>query len=585
MRLLTLSVRCVTVVPAVASRPPHFGSRGRTGTAITLFQLRRVPYRGWQARDMMAPTLLQPRDSRSESSRKTSAWSRPLPDDLLKDAQRRLHILALLMAFVFFAANFGWLAIGWADHLAHLLERAIRWAPGVISISLALAVAAVTKYSKLPAATVLNLGLVFEVVISFGIATAEYSEFYAPMQRSPGDYQGVGLSWVAPWVLVYAMVVPTPPRKALLAMIASVSAVPIVLALTIRFGPGAIMPVGGEFAFAFALQYGLVVLMGFVGARVVYKMGADVGRARELGSYQLIDRIGRGGMGEVWKAEHRMLARTAAIKLIRPDALGGEADARQIAVARFEREAQTTAALRSPHAVELYDFGVADTGALYYVMELLQGFDAQVLVEKFGPLPAERVVYLLTQVCDSLGEAHAAGLVHRDIKPSNIHVCRYGRKFDFVKVLDFGLVKLRHDVGDEKTMAQLTVANVITGTPAFMAPEQVLGEAASDGRTDLYAVGCVAFWLLTGQTVFQGSTVMDMLTQHARDEPPPPSQCSELPIPPALDEVILRCLAKRPQDRPQSADELAQALQIACDARAWTEAQGREWWERRLEEA
>ena len=186
-------------------------------------------------------------------------------------------------------------------------------------------------------------------------------------------------------------------------------------------------------------------------------------------------------MGEVWKAEHRMLARTAAIKLIRPDALGGDADARQTALARFEREAQTTAALRSPHTVELYDFGVADTGALYYVMELLQGYDAQVLVEKFGPLPAERAVYLLTQVCDSLGEAHAAGLVHRDIKPSNIHVCRYGRKFDFVKVLDFGLVKLRHDVGDEKTMAQLTVANVIRGTPAFMAPEQVLGEAASDG--------------------------------------------------------------------------------------------------------
>ena len=227
---------------------------------------------------MIAPTLFQPGDSRSESSRQTSTWSRALPDDLLKDAQRRLHILALLMAFVFFAANFGWLAIGWADHLAHLLERTTRWAPGVISISLALAVAAVTKYSKLPAATVLNLGLVFEVVTSFGIAAAEYSEFYAPMQRTPGDYQGVGLSWVAPWVLVYAMVVPTPPRKALLAMIASVSAVPIVLALTIRFGPGAIgVPVGGEFAFAFALQYGLVVLMGFVGARVVYKMGADVG--------------------------------------------------------------------------------------------------------------------------------------------------------------------------------------------------------------------------------------------------------------------------------------------------------------------
>ncbi len=502
---------------------------------------------------MTSPTLLQPGAPRSESSRKTSTWSKGLPDDLLTDARRRLHVLALLLAFVFFAANFGEVVFGGAGQLAYLFERVIRWAPGVLSISLALALAVITKYSKLPAITVLNLGLVFEVVISYGIAAAEYSEFYAPIQTRPGEYGGVGMSWVASWVLLYAMVVPSPPRKALLAMIASVSAVPIVLALSIRFDPPAIVPVGwAGFAFAFALQYGLVVLMGYVGARVVYKLGADVGRARELGSYRLIDRIGRGGMGEVWRADHRMLARAAAIKLIRPEALGGDAHTRRVALARFEREAQTTASLRSPHTIELYDFGVSDTGAFYYVMELLDGYDAQVLVERFGPLPAARAVHLLTQVCDSLGEAHAAGLVHRDIKPSNIHVCRYGRKLDFVKVLDFGLVKQRHDVAEDETSPQLTVAHVINGTPGFMAPEQVHGEADADAdaRTDLYAVGCVAFWLLTGRTVFQGSTVMDMLTQHARDEPPPPSRCTEFPIPLALDNVVLRCLAKRPEDRP-----------------------------------
>ena len=152
-----------------------------------------------------------------------------------------------------------------------------------------------------------------------------------------------------------------------------------------------------------------------------------------------------------------------------------------------------------------------------------------------------------------------------------------------MKVLDFGLVKLRQDVGDNETVAQLTVAQVISGTPAFMAPEQALGGAELDGRTDLYAVGCVAFWLLTGRTVFQGSTVMDMLTQHVRDEPLPPSRCTELPVPPALDEVILRCLAKRPEDRPQSADELAQALTNACDVSAWTETRGRDWWELQIE--
>lgn len=286
-------------------------------------------------------------------------------------------------------------------------------------------------------------------------------------------------------------------------------------------------------------------------------------------------------MGEVWRATHQLLARQAAIKLIRSEALGGDAHTRQIAMARFEREAQATASLRSPHTIAVYDFGVSDTGTFYYVMELLVGYNVQELVERFGPLPAERVVHLLAQVCDSLGEAHAVRLVHRDIKPSNIHVCRYGRQLDFVKVLDFGLVKRVRGLEDGQTQLQLTAPHEISGTPAFMAPEQVLGGADTDARTDVYAVGCVAFWLLTGRPVFRGSTVMEVLMQHARDEPPPPSRYSELPVPAALDAVILRCLAKSPEDRPQSADELAEALTAACDPRSWTPARASEWWKLR----
>ena len=208
-----------------------------------------------------------------------------------------------------------------------------------------------------------------------------------------------------------------------------------------------------------------------------------------MGSYELEVRLGQGGMGEVWRARHYLLARRAAIKLIRPEALGGDGQARRMAVARFEREAQATASLRSPHTIDLYDFGISDTGAFYYVMELLVGRDLQSLVREFGQQPAERVLYLLDQVCDSLAEAHATGLVHRDIKPSNIYVCREGLHYDFVKVLDFGLAKDRRPDAPTVTLQAMDRA---TGTPAYMAPRMILGGHTVDARTDIYSLGCVA---------------------------------------------------------------------------------------------
>jgi serine/threonine-protein kinase len=280
-------------------------------------------------------------------------------------------------------------------------------------------------------------------------------------------------------------------------------------------------------------------------------------------------------MGEVYLATHRMLARPAAIKLIRPEMLGStQSDAAQLAVKRFRREAEAAASLRSPHTVELYDFGVTEDQTLYFVMELLEGMTLESLVRQKGPVPAARTIHILRQVCASLAEAHAVGLVHRDIKPANIHIGRLGLVHDFVKVLDFGLVKsVTADAGEQSLG---TAAGLTPGTPAYMAPEMALDEAV-DGRADLYALGCVGYYLLTGELVFTASGGLQMIAMHLREAPRPPSSRTELPIPAELEQVILACLAKEPKDRPASAAELDAQL-AAVDLPVWTEAQAAQWW-------
>ena len=247
------------------------------------------------------------------------------------------------------------------------------------------------------------------------------------------------------------------------------------------------------------------------------------------------------------------------------------------AIRRFEREAQVTAQLRSPHTVNLFDFGASDDGSFYYVMELLEEFDAEALVRRFGPIPPERAIYVLQQICHSLSEAESRGLVHRDIKPANIFLCRYGEDYDFVKVLDFGIVKAANDVTD--TRPAITIDHTIQGTPAYIAPEQALGTEI-DNRSDIYATGCVAYWLLTGQTVFAGETPLAVIMHHVHTPPVPPSVRSELPIPAALETLVLSCLAKNPADRPQSAKELSRRLAALETATAWSEERAREWWTR-----
>jgi serine/threonine-protein kinase len=320
-------------------------------------------------------------------------------------------------------------------------------------------------------------------------------------------------------------------------------------------------------------------------SRFLQHVGRKLRKARDLGSYELVSLLGHGGMGEVWEARHRLLARRAAVKLVRPEVIGAATEAEaKIVLKRFEREAQATAGLSSPHSIQLFDFGITDQGVFYYVMELLAGRDLESLVREFGPLPADRVGYLVRQICHSLADAHVRGLVHRDIKPANIYVCRMGREYDFVKVLDFGLVKLNGDLTALRTDTMLTADQKTTGTPAYMAPEIILGETNVDRRADVYALGCVTYYLLTGQLVFEADTPMKMLLQHVQAQPVPPSQRTELPIPTEVDELVLACLEKDPDKRPQNAEVL---LGLACGCRTaecWSNDLARTWWEKHLPE-
>ena len=464
-------------------------------------------------------------------------------------------------------------AILFSEERAAFVASPLRSLPSIVSITMALAVAAMAGSRRVSVEAVLGVGLLFEVVASYGIAAAQ---FLHPSRWEAAPPWG-GLSWVAVWMLSYTVIIPTPPRNALVAALASASSVPVITALVMGIDLVPIQLPPLLFFFQLVLPYLLVVLIAYVGARIVYRLGTEITRARELGSYELVERLGQGGMGEVWRAKHRLLARPAAIKLMRHELVGGSTPERRSDLqARFEREAQATASLRSPHTVELYDFGIADDGAFYYVMELLDGFTLGTLVERFGPVSAARAVHLLLQVCHSLGEAHAIGLVHRDIKPANVYVCRQGRDVDVVKVLDFGLVK---QLAPRASDVGVTALHAAGGTPAFMSPEQVLGDRAVDGRSDIYAVGCVAYWLVTGALVFTGKTAMETMMHHAHDVPLPPSQRTEIAIPHALDQAILACLAKRPDDRPATADALVSMLAAIETSDRWTAEQARQWWD------
>jgi serine/threonine protein kinase len=329
-----------------------------------------------------------------------------------------------------------------------------------------------------------------------------------------------------------------------------------------------------------------------VAARAEAKSARE--RAQELGSYRLVSKLGTGGMGEVWRAEHQLLARHAAIKLVRLDVLADRAHATLIQE-RFRREAQTLAALRSRNTIELYDYGVTQDGSFFFVMELLDGVDLSQLVREHGPQPAARVISIISQACGSLAEAHDAGLLHRDIKPANLFLCRAADEVDIVKLLDFGIA---HNVAEpvekptQKALElvtpqpgttgqtdRLTVEGSVIGTPGYIPPEQAVG-APLDARGDLYALGCVAWWLLTGSEVYPGVANDDLIRAHVNEPIPDLRAVVRSWLPAELEQLILQCLAKRPEDRPHDARALAAALTaIAIPAEhAWSKPMAVAWW-------
>jgi serine/threonine-protein kinase len=447
-------------------------------------------------------------------------------------------------------------------------------AAGAVLLSLALFF--YTRRSQREPRFILDLGLVYMVAIALALGLEFHSPLIFEWEQMPARASvRPEVSWIAAVVLMFAAILPTSPRKMLVAALLAVSMNPLGMWLAQGTGRWDFGPASN----ALLMHYPDFLLVGgaVVISHVVTQLGRYVARARELGSYQVGELLGKGGMGEVYRATHRMLARPAAIKLIRPEMLGGDEESAQLAIKRFSREAEAAANLRSPHTVEVYDFGTTDDGTFYLVMEMLDGMDLERMVRQHGPLPVDRVIHILRQVCDSLEEAHVRGLVHRDIKPANIHVGRVGLRHDFVKVLDFGLAK---PVSQPSGVDSLeTAAGLTPGTPAYMAPEILSGEGV-DGRADIYALGCVAYYVLTGRLVFDAESPMQMVIRHMTVEPVPPSRRSDWHVSPVLDDIVLACLAKDPAERMPSAAALDRAL-AAVQVEPWGEEKASRWWKSR----
>jgi serine/threonine-protein kinase len=411
----------------------------------------------------------------------------------------------------------------------------------------------------------LDLGYVYAVVSGFAYGIT--------VNKIPlPDVTVPGWSPIAVWAFMFPLVIPARPWKAMVVAASIAVMDPLSYLTLVALGTVAAdgFPVG-----RFLPNLVVVILVPFV-SRIVYQLGSEATKAQELGSYRLVEPLGKGGMGEVWRAEHRMLARPAAAKLIRPDALSSNPAHASTVVKRFEREAQATALLTSPNTVQIYDFGTTSDGTFFYVMEMLDGVDLETMVREHGPLPPERTVHLLRQAARSLHEAHGHGLVHRDIKPANLFVCRYGGISDFVKLLDFGLVTTATD-SDVLEDANLTSEGFAPCTPGYVAPEIASGKRDFTGMADLYSLGCVAYWMLTGRPLFEGLTPMELIVQHVSKPPGAPSETSPFEISEELDSLILGLLAKDPADRPASARVLENALARIGDD-AWDEESAAEWW-------
>lgn len=414
-------------------------------------------------------------------------------------------------------------------------------------------------------------------LIIFGLPAA----FFVAMQwlnfkgvpTAAGGTNGFIESPAAPWILlifVYSLYIPNTWQRAAW-IIGIMAAIPSALFTVAWFKfdhVHTVVPL-----LQVSSVFFLMALAGLTGAWGVYTMGRlrrEAYEAKQLGQYKLKRLLGAGGMGEVHLAEHQLMKRPVAIKLIKP---GKAADPQ--ALARFEREVRATAKLSHWNTIEIFDYGHTDDGTFYYVMEYLPGKSLADLVDHHGPLLPARVVSLMSQVCEGLAEAHALGLIHRDIKPGNIFAAHRGGVYDVAKLLDFGLAKPMMRSGGDMTLTQ---EGSITGSPLFMAPEQTTGDGVPDGRSDIYALGCVGYYLLTGRAPFEADNPLKVLMAHARDPVIPPSELQS-GIPRDLEGIVLRCLEKEPRNRFVDVNDLRAAL-VSCNTYGtWTREDAQRWWE------
>lgn len=398
--------------------------------------------------------------------------------------------------------------------------------------------------------------------------------FWAAQYKAASEVASRGhlMLEAGPWLVLmftYALFIPNTMRRAAL-VLGIMAAMPIGLLLWLHLtAPQAAALITLDHLVRLGLLVGSAAIAGVLGVDTIGTLRREAFEAKQVGQYRLRRRLGSGGMGEVYLAEHQLLKRPCVVKLIRPDKAG---DPRVLA--RFQREVQATAQLSHWNTVEIFDYGITDDGTFYYVMEYLPGMSLGELVARYGPMPPERVIYLLRQACDALREAHAAGLVHRDIKPANIFAAQRGGVYDVVKLLDFGLVKPMAD----KASIELSLEGAITGSPLYMSPEQALGDAEVDARSDIYSLGAVGYYLLTGRPPFEGDRPIKVILAHAHGEVTPPSRLRP-EIPADLEQVILRALAKRPEDRYPDVTALSDALGQCEAAGRWSREEAARWWQ------
>jgi len=382
-----------------------------------------------------------------------------------------------------------------------------------------------------------------------------------------------------PWMLLlftYALFIPNSWRRSL-RFLGPATAIPIAImfvqdVVCSRFQQCLLINGGTNYLSQQTLLLIVTLATAVVGVHTINNLRKQVFQARQLGQYRLKRKLGAGGMGEVYLAEHQMMKRPCAVKVIRPEKAGDPKT-----LARFEREVRSTAKLSHWNSVDIFDYGSTDDGTFYYVMEYLPGHNVGELVELSGPLPPERVVYLMNQVCRALSEAHGIGLVHRDIKPANIFCSYRGGEYDVAKLLDFGLAKPTVDASIGTQDVALTAEGAITGSPMFMSPEQATGEREADARSDIYSLGCVLYYLLTGEAPFPYQQAVKVIIAHASEDVVPP-RSHNAALPTELEEIILRCLEKDPEDRFQTVEELRRALVEAPLEHPWSAEQAHDWW-------